>query len=96
MILRLIVCSFLILVFGGFIAGILHCSDCDGIIDRIFLGCIWSVISVLGFGRVPIDGVGVGYASTWIYGIPVSAVLFVAWTFLVNGSIKKSRVNKKK
>jgi len=41
------------LLICGFVAGYTGCYDCDSVASRVFLGGIWSILSVLSFGHIP-------------------------------------------
>ena len=41
------------LLICGFIAGYTGCYDCDSVVRRVFLGSIWSFLSLISFGHIP-------------------------------------------
>lgn len=83
---RVVICTLTSASVGGFIAGFIHCSDCQSVFSRIALGLIWSILSPFAGGRIPEDGSSSTQTyNTWEYGIPGAILIFILWTSIAEG-----------
>jgi hypothetical protein len=73
----LIISTILTLPLTGFLGGAIMCSDCGANVgSRIFLGIIWSFISVIGLGKVLADSPEIFDLRLWA--LLVFVLLFLA------------------
>ena len=68
---------------GGFVAGMVWCKDCDGVLGntlgRVFIGVVMGVLSAISGGFPPRDEGGAGPPlNTWPYIFGCWSVFFVA------------------
>ena len=63
---------------GGFVFGVIHCTDCGAsILGRIFIGFISAVLTLFTFGFPPRNEGGVGDPyNAWPYVIAAAFVIF--------------------
>ncbi|MCJ8331077.1 MAG: hypothetical protein HRT89_09280 [Lentisphaeria bacterium] len=59
---------FVAIIIGGFLGGFINCTGCDGILDRVFLGLIFIILTPLCGGMIPEDEGGGGpVLNMWPY-----------------------------
>lgn len=67
----------------GFVGGMIICTDCEGILDFILMGCIHAVLSTISFGRLYVGNTGnMESISLWPYIVPMAILFYVAWTLM--------------